>query len=144
MTKVDKQNNELARSEPFPDALRLMPDLHERGKRMTKRFLTRKEIVREYGISVSTLAHWSQAGKGPPFSVVGRTSFYPREGLERLFEDTKVDLKKRALARAPKRPIGRPRKNRPRSIARQLASATIDPVQHGRLDPAANGHKKEG
>lgn len=99
---------------------------------MKKRYLTRKDIALEYGISISTLAHWPRDGRGPPYSRPGRAAQYAREDVDAFFAACRVDLQERATANMPKRPIGRPRKLRQRSLARRIvASSSMDQVVHG-------------
>lgn len=80
----------------------------------TKRYLTRREIEREYGISKDTLAHWASEGKGPPFSVPGRVALYLRDDVEAYLAAQRVNLPERAAKKLALRPPGRPRKMRRR------------------------------
>ena len=57
------------------------PRRHQTRRPADPELLSRPEAAAFIGVSVSSLHHWSGAGKGPPFMKVGKACWYRREHL---------------------------------------------------------------
>ena len=58
----------------------------------SKTWLTPKEVRKEYGFSVSTLAKWRMNNLNLPFSKMGKYIRYKRGDVEVFIESNKVEV----------------------------------------------------
>ena len=71
-------------------------------------WLDENEVAAETGKSVRTLRSWRKKGKGPPYTLFGRTAKYHKDALRQHFLDQQVTpVRKRHPREGPHRPDGR-------------------------------------
>lgn len=71
------------------------------------KYLTRREVARQYPISFSHLAHLACEGRGPRYAVIGRRAIYLRQDIEDWLSSKMIE----PSSNAPKRRRGRPLKS---------------------------------
>jgi len=72
------------------------------------KFLTRRDVAREYPIKFSTLAHLACRGKGPAYAIIGKRAIYTREDIENWLESKRTTPSKSYRTSKGR---GRPRKS---------------------------------
>jgi predicted DNA-binding transcriptional regulator AlpA len=59
---------------------------------MPRTYLTSEQAADEIGVSLSTLAKWRVAGKGPPFKRLGGRVYYPEQEISRYLDEQEAEL----------------------------------------------------
>lgn len=71
------------------------------------KFLTRRDVAREYPITFSSLAHLACSGAGPAYALIGKRAVYARADVEEWLSSQLVRPIQTETAKAGR---GRPRK----------------------------------
>ena len=79
------------------------------------KYLTRREVARQYPISFSHLAHLACEGRGPRYAVIGRRAIYLRQDIEDWLSSKMIE----PSSIRPKRRRGRPLKSETIKVVEQ-------------------------